>query len=153
MTTKLFTLELSLQFSTNPQVKTIRPHLPRHFIIRCIRHSLERPARIGLRIVGINEGQHLNQQFRHRDYATNVLTFSYHQKPVVQADIVLCSPVVEQEAINQSKTIQQHCAHLLVHGTLHAQGYTHENNETNARIMEKREVEILHKLGFPPPYV
>ena len=65
----------------------------------------------------------LNRDFRAKDYATNVLTFDYQRKPVVVADLVLCAPVVAREAREQRKALIAHYAHLLVHGTLHAQGY------------------------------
>jgi len=86
-----------------------------------------------------------------RDYATNVLTFDYSRSPVVAADLVLCAPVVRDEAKAQRLPLQAHYAHLLVHGTLHAQGYDHEN-EADARVMEARESELLQSLGFGDPY-
>ena len=67
------------------------------------------------------------------------------------ADLVLCAPVVAKEAREQGKTLQAHYAHLLVHGTLHAQGWDHESSQ-EAKLMEAREVEILQALGFENPY-
>ena len=98
------------------------------------------------------EARALNAQYRHRDYATNVLTFDYEREPVIMADLVLCGPVVEREAREQGKPLQAHYAHLLVHGTLHAQGYDHETNERDALEMEALEVLLLGALGFPNPY-
>jgi probable rRNA maturation factor len=69
----------------------------------------------------------------------------------VQADLVLCAPVVEREAHEQGKAIEAHYAHLLVHGTLHAQGYDHERAR-DARVMEARESALLLALGFADPY-
>jgi probable rRNA maturation factor len=105
-----------------------------------------------VRIVDAAEGQALNRDYRHKDYATNVLTFDYTQAPLVTADLVLCAPVVAQEARENKKTLQAHYAHLLVHGTLHAQGWDHETSEEDAQAMESREVEILAGLGQPDPY-
>jgi probable rRNA maturation factor len=94
----------------------------------------------------------LNAQYRRKDYATNVLTFDYAQQPVVSADLVLCGPVVEREAKEQGKSLEAHYAHLLVHGTLHAQGYDHERGEKEALEMEAVEILLMGVLGYPDPY-
>jgi probable rRNA maturation factor len=70
----------------------------------------------------------------------------------VQADLVLCGPVVEREAREQAKPLADHYAHLLVHGTLHAQGYDHETGEADALEMEALEILLLGALGIPNPY-
>jgi probable rRNA maturation factor len=69
------------------------------------------------------------------------------------ADLVLCAPVVEREALEQGKTLSAHYAHLVVHGVLHAQGWDHETSIKDAAAMESREIAILAKLGFADPYV
>jgi len=121
-------------------------------VARWIRHALLRDAELTVRIVDAKEGQALNRSYRHKDYATNVLTFDYAQEPVVLADLVLCAPVVEREAKEQGKTLEEHYAHLLVHGTLHAQGYEHETNEKDALEMEALEVLLMQSLGYGNPY-
>ena len=105
-----------------------------------------------MRIVGAEEGQQLNREYRKKDYATNVLTFDYTQEPVVTADLVLCAPVIEREAKEQNKSLEEHYAHMLVHGTLHAQGWDHETSEADAEEMEAYESDILRELGFEDPY-
>ena len=145
-------LSLSLQFG---ELKDAAPHraaLPRHSVARAIRHALEHDAEITVRIVDAEEGQALNRSYRQRDYATNVLTFDYTQAPLVTADLVLCAPVVAKEAKDNRKTLKAHYTHLLVHGTLHAQGWDHENSEADADAMEAEEVRILAGLGFKNPY-
>ena len=151
-TMALPTLNLSLQFGNIPYAARHRTALPRHKVARWIRHSLAADGEITVRIVDAEEGQRLNREFRKKDYATNVLTFDYMQSPVVMADLVLCAPVVAKEAREQGKTLQAHYAHLLVHGTLHAQGWDHETSEADAEAMETHEIEIMHRLGFKNPY-
>ena len=146
------TLNLSLQFGDIPHAERHRTALPRHKVARWLRHSLDLDGEITVRIVGAEEGQRLNREFRKKDYATNVLTFDYMQSPVVMADLVLCAPVVAQEAREQGKTLRAHYAHLLVHGALHAQGWDHETSEADAEAMEAHEIKIMQKLEFKNPY-
>ena len=145
-------LSLSLQFGKIDDAALHRAALPRHKVTRWIRHALQIDAEITVRIVDAAEGQALNRDYRKKDYATNVLTFDYTMEPIVTADLVLCAPVVAQEAKEQGKTLQAHYAHLLIHGALHAQGWDHESSEEDAQVMELREVEILTRLGFENPY-
>jgi probable rRNA maturation factor len=140
-------LQLSLQFAD----RTHRALLPRHRVARWIRAALENDAQIAVRIVDADEGHALNRDYRGKDHATNVLTFDYEREPVVVADLVLCAPVIESEARRQRIPLEAHYAHLLVHGTLHAQGHEHEKAR-DARVMEGRESEILIGLGFGDPY-
>nr|WP_315246380.1 rRNA maturation RNase YbeY [uncultured Albidiferax sp.] len=145
-------LQLSLQFGDLADAATHRAALPRHSVNRWIRHALQRDGEITVRIVDTAEGQALNRDYRHKDYATNVLTFDYTQEPIVTADLVLCAAVVAREAAENGKTLQAHYAHLLVHGTLHAQGYDHETGEADAVAMEALETQILAGLGIADPY-
>jgi len=140
-------LQLSLQFADASH----RAELPRHRVAKWLRAALEVPGQITVRIVGAAEGRMLNRDYRGKDYATNVLTFDYAHEPEVVADLVLCAPVVAEEALEQGLTLQAHYAHLLVHGALHAQGYDHEV-EDEARCMETRESELLVALGYADPY-
>jgi len=140
-------LSLSLQFADASH----RAELPRHKVARWIRAALESPAEITVRIVGADEGQALNREYRAKDYATNVLTFDYAIDPVVSADLVLCAPVIAREAAELGIALQAHYAHMLVHGTLHAQGFDHEDDD-EARVMEARETVLMNELGFADPY-
>ena len=148
----LKTLTLSLQFSALTDAASHRTALPRHKVARWIRHALATDAEITVRIVDADEGRALNRDYRGKDYATNVLTFDYTQAPLVMADLVLCAPVVEKEARELSKPLADHYAHLLVHGTLHAQGWDHETSEADAEAMEAQEARILAGLGYSNPY-
>ncbi|MBY0233848.1 MAG: rRNA maturation RNase YbeY [Burkholderiaceae bacterium] len=140
-------LNLSLQFA-DPRHRAL---LPRHKVAKWIRAALELPGEITVRIVGAEEGQRLNKEFRAKDYATNVLTFDYSHEPVVCADLVICAEVVEREALDAKIDIAAHYAHMLVHGALHAQGYDHEEDD-EAACMEARETELMLALGFADPY-
>ncbi len=115
-------------------------------------------AAITVRVVSGTESQRLNHGFRGKDYATNVLSFSYDQGAGnhtsarrLEGDLVLCAPVVWKEARAQKKPVAAHYAHLLVHGLLHLQGHDHEDDAAAER-MERRERRILASLGFPDPY-
>jgi probable rRNA maturation factor len=131
-----------------------REALRRAHVIRYIRAALFCPAEMTVRVVGLEEGRRLNCEYRKKDYATNVLTFDYSrppQAPVVMADLVLCAPVVAEEAQQAGLSLQAHYAHLLVHGVLHAQGYDHEEDAA-AEEMEQLETQVLLRLGFEDPY-
>lgn len=141
-------LQLSLQLAD----ATHRAWLPRHRVARWVRAALQAPAEMTVRIVDAEEGLALNQSYRGKAYATNVLTFHYTQQPVVQADLVVCAPVVAREAADLGIGIDAHYAHLLVHGTLHAQGYDHETGDAQAQAMEDLETRIMAGLGFADPY-
>lgn len=111
---------------------------------------------LGVRIVDENEIAELNQQYRHKQGATNVLSFGYEDPPGVSSnilgDLVICAPVVENEAAEQNKSIDAHWAHMVVHGIMHLRGYDHEQDD-EAEIMQHKEVELLNTLGYPDPYL
>lgn len=154
-------LQLSVQFATPVH----RPLLPRPMLRRWVRAALgcgpddatlrasaalPASAQITLRFVDADEGRELNRTYRHKDYATNVLTFDYQHWPPA-ADVVLCADVVAREAAAQDKTLQAHYAHLVVHGVLHALGWDHVR-PADAERMEGAERKALALLGFPDPY-
>jgi len=117
-----------------------------------------RPGEISLRLVGADESQSMNKQFRHRDAPTNVLAFPADELPglppqasAILGDLLICAPVMQAEAAAQGKTPVAHFAHQVVHGTLHLLGLDHQTDE-QARHMEGLETEIMQDLGFPDPY-
>jgi len=119
--------------------------------LRWARAALQGGGQVTIRLVEADEGQELNRDYRGKDYATNVLSFDYQHEPVVVADLVLCAPVLEAEALAAGTPLRDHYAHLLVHGTLHAQGWDHERVR-DAKRMEARETALLAALGVPDPY-
>jgi probable rRNA maturation factor len=124
----------------------------RGLLRRCVVAALERDAEITLRFVDRDEARRLNRRYRRRDHATNVLSFVYDdERDVLRGDIVLCTPVLRREAQQQGKALDAHCAHLIVHGTLHLQGYDHLA-DADATRMETREAAILARLGYADPY-
>jgi len=111
-----------------------------------------------IRIVDINEGKTLNFTYRKKDYATNVLSFPFDVPEGIEGidvnllgDIIICAPIVSQEANEQHKTERSHWAHLAIHGTLHLLGFDHVD-DSDAEIMEAIEVKTMAKLGFTDPY-
>ena len=118
---------------------------------RWVKAALQRDLQCTLRVVDAGEGRKLNHDFRGKDYATNVLTFVYDDTEPLSGDIVLCAPVVANEAAEQKKALLAHYAHMTIHGMLHLQGYDHEN-DSDASSMEALETAIMVKLGYPLPY-
>lgn len=146
-------LTLSVQYADARLQETItRPALR-----KWVKAALFAPAELTIRFVDAAEGQELNREYRGKDYATNVLTFAYNEGEEIaedeptRADIILCTDVLQREAAEQNKTVEEHTAHLVVHGVLHAQGYDHEEDD-EADEMEGIETEILQGLGYADPY-
>lgn len=139
-------LNLSVQYQVSDPSLPTRPQ-----IRRWIRAAEPGAAQIAVRFVDADEGRTLNRDYREKDYATNVLSFPYEVEPLLMGDLVLCWPVLLAEAAAQGKTVEAHAAHLIVHGTLHLQGYDHES-EVDAVEMETLEREILLGLDYPDPY-
>jgi phosphate starvation-inducible PhoH-like protein len=145
-------LTLTVQKALDGEHKPLAPK-KRH-IRNWAAAALQEPAaEVTVRLVGEEEGRILNRDFRSRDYATNVLTFSYGEvePDCVHGDLVLCVPVVVREAAEQGKALDAHFAHLIIHGMLHLQGWDHEE-EQEAEEMEALEREILAGLGYDDPY-
>ncbi|AXS82610.1 MULTISPECIES: rRNA maturation RNase YbeY [Marinobacter] len=115
----------------------------------------EDPSEVTVRIVGTEESQALNRQYRGKDKPTNVLSFPFEAPAGITVplagDLVICAPVVEDEAREQQKSLDAHWAHMVVHGMLHLQGYDHIEDE-DAEVMEALEVRLLAQLGFGNPY-
>lgn len=112
------------------------------------------PGEITIRVVAEEESAALNGKFRHKPYATNVLSFPYEAEALsepVLGDLVICAPVVAREATEQNKDPHAHWAHMVVHGVLHLLGHDHIQ-EDEAERMEAKERQILARLGFPDPY-
>ncbi|MCS0611768.1 rRNA maturation RNase YbeY [Massilia kyonggiensis] len=153
MQEKKHNLELDVQYPDTRLEADLTPEL----VERWVRGALLGPAELAIRFVDAEEGQTLNREYRGKDYATNVLTFAYNEGAEIaddeptQADIVLCTDVLQREADEQKKTVEEHAAHLVVHGVLHAQGFDHETDE-EAEEMEQLERDIMEALGYPDPY-
>ncbi len=113
------------------------------------------PAELTIRVVDSEESAELNQTYRHKAGPTNVLSFPFESEVPLEipllGDLVICAPVVQQEAQQQSKTIQAHWAHMVVHGVLHLQGFDHQT-QSEAQEMETLEIQILADLDFSNPY-
>lgn len=117
--------------------------------------KVDEEKEISIRIVDESESQQLNHQYRNKNKATNVLSFSCELPEEVDlpllGDLVICNDVVKQEAQEQNKPLESHWAHMVVHGTLHLLGYDHID-PAEADTMENLETHILTTLGYPAPY-
>jgi len=153
MQEKKHKLDLDVQYADT----RLEQEITEAMLQRWVEAALLGPAELAIRFVDLDEGQALNRQYRGKDYATNVLTFAYNEGEELgdddptQADIILCTDVLMREAEEQKKTVEEHAAHLVVHGVLHAQGYDHEHDE-EAEEMEQFERDIMEVLGYPDPY-
>ena len=148
------TLNLNLQFATDALEAKWSHILSKTKIKKWVGAALQEDADLTIRFVGAAESKRLNTAYRNKSYATNVLTFPYDLQPGIEtltADIVICLPIVQKEAKEQGKNVTSHVIHLLVHGTLHAQGFDHED-EVEAEAMESLEIAILKKLKQSNPY-
>lgn len=135
------------------------PHLPSEEQLKLWANAAlenhKQEAELSVRIVDAEESQQLNHQYRQKDKPTNVLSFPADfpeelNLPLL-GDLVICAPVVEQEAAEQNKTLEAHWAHMMVHGVLHLLGYDHID-DSDANEMESLETRILTAVGFPAPY-
>lgn len=140
-------LSMAVQYAIKPANAPTR-----HQFKKWAQVALGQDAEIALRLVDAKEGRELNLTWRGKDYATNVLTFPLMHDPLLMGDIVLCAPIIEQEAAEQGISVESHYAHLTVHSVLHMQGYDHEN-DADAEIMEALESQIVIKLGYADPYL
>ena len=150
---KVKSCAIEIQYASPALEKKVSALASSALIKKWVRASIDRPGNLTVRFVNRTEGQALNSQFRTKAYSTNVLTFRYGaSQGELAADIVLCMPVITNEARDQGKTAKAHLAHLVVHGCLHATGLDHIT-QRGAKVMEAREVVILKTLGFSDPYV
>ena len=118
-------------------------------------HHEREQAEIVIRLVDETESRELNREYRAKDRPTNVLSFPSNLPAVVESnllgDLIICAPVVLQEAGEQGKAPEAHWAHMVVHGVLHLLGYDHKD-ESDAQAMEQLEKEVMVSLGFQDPY-
>ena len=111
---------------------------------------------IVVRIVDEQESAELNEQYRHKQGPTNILSFPVEVPEGIElnllGDLVVCAPVLEKEALEQHKALTDHWAHIIVHGVLHLLGYDHLD-EDKAELMENKEITILNKLNIKNPCI
>lgn len=143
-------LSLSVQYACKDAALPSRPQV-RRWVSWALKATAPTTAAVTVRFVEAEEGQALNRDYRHKDYATNVLSFPYEFPPELAGDLVVCLPVVLKEASAQGKSAEAHFAHLIVHGMLHLQGYDHED-DGEAEEMEAVERQIMMKMGYEDPY-
>ncbi len=148
------TIEVDVQYATDfpdlPDEKQFR------YWVEAALKNLKENAELTVRIVDEEEGTQLNEQWRKSKGPTNVLSFSSKGvseiAPDFLGDIVICAPVVAQEAKEQNKNRHAHWAHMVIHGILHLNDFDHINPE-DADRMEGLEINILEKLNYKNPYL
>ena len=148
-------LSLEVQFASVVMAQKWQTTITKRKLGNWIRKALQEDASITVRFVGLAESKKLNFNYRNKDYATNILTFPYELQngiDCLSADLIICLPVLEKEAKQQQKSFEHHLIHLIVHGTLHAQGFDHED-DVEAEAMEQLEISILKKLKLANPYI
>ncbi|MEI7839792.1 MAG: rRNA maturation RNase YbeY [Methylococcaceae bacterium] len=125
--------------------------------VNAVLANLDEECELVIRIVDETESAELNEAYRHKKGATNVLSFPF-EKPegidlvlTLLGDLVICAPVLEREAAEQQKPLHHHWAHIVIHGTLHLLGYDHID-DAEAEEMEAKEIALLHTLLIPNPY-
>lgn len=147
-------IEVDVQYATD------FPDLPdvKHFKhwVKLALANLRENAELTIRIVGEDEGKQLNEQWRKSTGPTNVLSFPHDGvekiAPDFLGDIVICAPVVVSEAQQQQKPVQDHWAHMVIHGVLHLNGFDHIESK-DAERMETLEIQLLEKLQVKNPYI
>lgn len=160
-------MNLKSSLSLSWQIATTQKEIPpqkqvRQWIVSVLTNQHIPKAALTVRFVDDQESAELNERYRHKQGPTNVLAFPFepmdcqhkiHAKMTARTlgDLVICVPVVKQEAIAQHKLLLAHFAHMVIHGTLHLLGYDHEQPE-QASIMEQLEIELLQLWGYPDPY-
>lgn len=146
------TNQISIQLATD--IPAPNPALLQQWCQKTL-DDLKTQGEITIRIIDALEMAQFNQQYRHKQGATNVLSFPATLPPDIDypllGDILICADVVNQEAQEQQKSQHAHWAHMVVHGTLHLLGFDHQL-EDDAQVMETHEVEILRQLGYTNPY-
>lgn len=157
---------MNISLSIQQDYQTPELVLKRGYIKKVIETTLRhidaaKTYEMGIACVDVAESHKLNLEYRGKDKPTNVLSFLSEIPDemleildnVPLGDLVICIPVVLQEAQQQQKDVLHHFTHLLVHGTLHLAGYDHETSDEDADEMEGLEIEILAKLGLANPYL
>ncbi|GAB2899241.1 rRNA maturation RNase YbeY [Microbulbifer echini] len=148
-------IDLTLDVQRASRCSSLPPDEKIHTWVISALSSQREEAELAVRIVDEDESRQLNAQYRGKDKPTNVLSFHTDfpaelNLPLL-GDLVICAPVVEEEAKQQGKSSEAHWAHMLVHGTLHLLGYDHIE-DSDAEIMEKLETSLMAQLGFADPY-
>ena len=155
-----YELEVDIQYSSTLSTharELLKPILSKSNVRRWATWAIDPETahlqEITLRIVDKKKGLSLNNQFRGRAYATNILTFNDSDLSNTQSDLLMCAPVVIEEAKLMGVALKAHCAHLLIHAVLHAQGYDHEAGPQQELVMESLESFLMMSLGFGNPYL
>jgi len=101
---------------------------------------------IGLNIVDEDQIQALNEEYRHIDAPTDVLSFVLNDEEMAQeegyvylGDVVICLSIAKKQAEEYNHSLLRELVYLFVHSVLHMTGYDHINEEEKMKMREAEE--------------
>lgn len=145
----------TLDFQIVSQSKQIPEKTQFQYWVNAVLSDHSEDSEVVIRVVDEEEMIRSNEQYRGEQGTTNILSFAFEAPKgfdsALLGDLLLCAPVIEKEALQQNKPLNHHWAHMIIHGALHLLGYDHVN-DTDAQVMEAKEIEILKTIKISNPY-
>lgn len=112
-------------------------------VIKKIINKIRLPfSDLSIVFISDSEIKKLNKTYRKKNSVTDVLSFNYGDS----GEIIICYNQARKQAQNAKYSIAKELTILLIHSVLHLKGYDHEKNEKQAKLMQKKEREMLKYL-------